>query len=110
MNKSNSLDKQSKLIELNKGQYYYIINKKSRLALTFRPSKLKLVTLDELDETSMDQIWMIDEVLSFQYEIVHAFTTEVLTNHFKGAYLKPGKQTKADLYFLQKSDPENNPN
>ena len=43
------------------------------------------------------------------YEIVHAYSTNVLTVDDKGAWVAAGKQSSNQLFFVQKSDPKNNP-
>jgi hypothetical protein len=52
---------------------------------------------------------MIEEVKVNQYELVHAYSTLVLTANKKGAWMAKGKWESNQLFFVQKSDPKNNP-
>lgn len=52
---------------------------------------------------------MIEEVQQNRYEIVHAYSTMVLTANKKSAKLAPGSQNSEQLFFVQKSNPKENP-
>jgi tRNA/tmRNA/rRNA uracil-C5-methylase (TrmA/RlmC/RlmD family) len=95
---------------LKNGSYFHITNRDNQQSLTF-PADLPNATLHfaTLNENRPDQIWMIEEVQPNKYEIVHAYTTFVLTTSSKGVKLNYGYQSSDQLFFLQKSDPKNNP-
>jgi hypothetical protein len=52
---------------------------------------------------------MVEEVKSNQYELVHAYSTLVLTVDKKSAKMAEGAWRSNQLFFVQKSDPKNNP-
>lgn len=52
---------------------------------------------------------MIEEVQQNRYEIVHAYSTLVLTANRRGARVAYGNQNKNQLFFVQKSNPKENP-
>ena len=52
---------------------------------------------------------MIEEVETNKYEIVHAYSTLVLTANKTGAWMAVGSMSANQLFFVQKSDPKNNP-
>lgn len=95
---------------LKNGSYFYITNRETKLALTYNTDDPHpKLSFDELNESRSDQIWMIEEVQQNRYEIVHAFSTMVLTANRKGAKLAYGSQSKDQLFFVQKSNPKENP-
>jgi hypothetical protein len=52
---------------------------------------------------------MIEEVQQNKYEIVHAYSTLVLSANKRGAKLVQGNQRGNELFFVQKSNPKENP-
>lgn len=101
---------------LKNGSYFYITNRASfsdkevTLALAFTSDSQKPeLCFRELDLTSPDQIWMVEEVKNNRFEIVHAYSTLVLTANNQTAWMAEGNWSDNQLYFFQKSDPKNNP-
>jgi hypothetical protein len=52
---------------------------------------------------------MIEEVHQNRYEIVHAYSTLVLSATRRNAKLVQGNQSSDQLFFVQKSNPKENP-
>lgn len=52
---------------------------------------------------------MVEEVMANRYEIVHAYSTLVLNAGKEDAWMSEGKWNSDQLFFVQKSDPKNNP-
>lgn len=99
----------SKLLELKNGNYYHLINKSTGNALTYLQQDDKLI-LDTPDDNDLKQIFMIEEVQQFKFEVVHALSTLVLTRQSDSSIkLSFGKQSSNQLFFVHKSDPKNHP-
>lgn len=80
------------------------------MALTYTSdSKHPELCFKPLDETSPDQIWMVEEIKNNRYELVHAYSTLVLSASKEAAWMAQGNWDASQLFFLQKSDPKNNP-
>lgn len=52
---------------------------------------------------------MVEEVKPNHYEIVHAYSTLVLAADQQKARMEYGGWKRNQLFFVQKSDPKNNP-
>jgi hypothetical protein len=95
---------------LKNGSYFYITNRETKQALTYNTDAPNpVLSFDEFKESRPDQIWMIEEVQQNRYEIVHAYSTLILTANRKGAKLAYGTQNSSQLFFVQKSNPKENP-
>lgn len=99
---------------LKNGSYFYITNRQGneecQMALTYTSeSKTPELCFKPLDETSPEQIWMVEEVKSNHFEIVHAYSTLVLSVNRQSAWMAPGTWDTTQLFFFQRSDPKNNP-
>ncbi len=95
---------------LKNGSYFYITNRETQQALTYNTDAPNpVLSFDAFKDSRPDQIWMIEEVQQNRYEIVHAYSTLVLTANKKGAKLAYGTQSSGQLFFVQKSNPKENP-
>lgn len=94
---------------MKNGNYYQLIDKSTGNALTYLEKDNKL-SLDAPDQNDLKQIFMVEEVQQFKFEVVHALSTLVLTRLSDDSLiLSFGKQSSKQLFFVQKSDPKNHP-
>lgn len=103
------LEEEGKPIELKHGNYYHILHKNTNSVLSLPPGQTAPL-LEHFAKDRLEQVWMIEEMQSFRYEIVHALSSEVLNANKKQCWLEPGKQRAHQLFFMQKSNPKQCPN
>jgi hypothetical protein len=95
---------------LKNGSYFYITNRDLQKALTYNTDAPNpMLTFDTFKESRPDQIWMIEEVQQNRYELVHTYSTLVLSANKKGSRMVYGAQRNNQLFFVQKSNPKENP-